>query len=597
MFRSKIKIGTYKMKLLQTLLASLLFLLSSAVLSADFSLPKNQWRIISLPANPPENSNTVDKVFGDDISGDYGADWALFEYDTGDNKYKQLTEFDAVKQGKGYWIIQLKEDNATLKMPAGSTDLSSLSINLASPNNPGAQWNLIGFPYSKPKALGDFKVKGSDICTNSCDLNESQQEQLVYNKVWTYNGNSYDKKGVEDNLSVWEGFWIPTLPKANGRNLSLVSTLADNHVDSISASDDGVTLSLQMKGTFIENSHFSFFIDADNNPNTGYTGAITQRQGADYLAQNHLLFQYQENAQNSPWVKVSDDIHLESTSTQALAHIPLQLLNAGNSIKYNAMVTTSDWSHYSYYSYMSAYQIGKADSIKTPIFIIGDSTVHNNDFPNPNGGFYELGWGDVLNGYMSDPQKAFNRARSGASSKSYKVDLGWGYDWGKTKNLIANTDVSGGAYLLIQFGHNDEHSGSEQLYTVPGRGNSFYTELKKYIDEAKDMGVIPVLITPVQRQLKGSHTHILRNPDGTYGNYPQTIRDLAADENIELLDLSARSFDEFDKYESTAAIHEKFGYDDNDYTHFNPAGARIIAGWVKDLACESNANKLCTQFK
>jgi hypothetical protein len=225
------------MKLLQTFLASLLFLLSFAVLAADFSLPKNQWRIISLPANPPETANTVDKVFGDDISGDYGADWALFEYDTGNNQYKQLTESDVVKQGKGYWIIQSKKNNATLRMPAGSTNLSNLSINLASSSNHEAQWNLVGFPYSKPKVLGDFKVKGSDICTNLCDLNESQQEQLVHNKVWTYNGSSYDKKGVEDNLNVWEGFWIPTLSKANGHNLSLITNTNTNNLPLIYANN------------------------------------------------------------------------------------------------------------------------------------------------------------------------------------------------------------------------------------------------------------------------------------------------------------------------------------------------------------------------
>jgi len=151
--------------------------------------------------------------------------------------------------------------------------------------------------------------------------------------------------------------------------------------------------------------------------------------------------------------------------------------------------------------------------------------------------------------------------------------------------LIRQTDLPDGGYLLIQFGHNDE-STNPNLHTTPGRGETFYNTLKSYVDEAKVLGLTPVLITPVERQYKHNRSHM---------GYAQTIRDLANDENILLLDLEKRSYEAFDQYESTEAIHETFGYDD--HTHFSPKGAKIVSGWVKELICESNEEKLCGEFK
>lgn len=89
---------------------------------------------------------------------------------------------------------------------------------------------------------------------------------------------------------------------------------------------------------------------------------------------------------------------------------------------------------------------------------------------------------------------------------------------------------------------------------------------------------------------KGSHTHTT-----AYGNYAQTVRDLAQDENIILLDLEARSFTEFDSYATTADIYNAFAYDD--HTHFDPEGANIVAGWLVDLICNSSDENLCNQFR
>jgi len=211
------------------------------------------------------------------------------------------------------------------------------------------------------------------------------------------------------------------------------------------------------------------------------------------------------------------------------------------------------------------------------IFIIGDSTVHNTSQG-------EAGWGSKLGEYTDENVIIFNQARSGSSSKSYKISSASHHDWTTTKSMMADADISHGAYLFIQFGHNDEKK-DEYLHTEAGIGNSFYTHLKEYVDEARTIGVIPVLITSVERMYLGASTH---------GDYPQTVRDLAIDENVLLIDLQEKSWYEFNQYESHQAIQDVFSYDDS--THFNPEGASIVAGWVKALICSSEDANLCSLF-
>ena len=202
------------------------------------------------------------------------------------------------------------------------------------------------------------------------------------------------------------------------------------------------------------------------------------------------------------------------------------------------------------------------------IFLIGDSTVHN----MTKG---EMGWGSALSKYMKNPNNLFNQARSGASSSSYKISHPRHHDWESTKKLIAQSDISKGGYLFIQFGHNNR----DKNYT------QFYNDLKSYTKQAKALGLIPVLLTPVARLYKYDKSH---------KDYPQIVRNLAEDENILLLDLYNKSRHIFNSYPTHDAIAAKFAYDD--HTHFNPQGAKIVAGWVKELACEASPS-LCIEFK
>jgi hypothetical protein len=232
------------MKVYSGLLACLLFISSSAVLAVDFNLPSDQWRLISLPAAPPATENTVEKVFGDNVPGVYGTDWTLFEYNSGINKYRKLNKTDPVKQGVGYWVIQLSGNTVALNLPAGS-QASAPAIALTSSKNKNPQWNLVGSPFSEPRSLGDFSIEvtNGDMCGNSgCSLDQAKDKQLAHNKVWSYNGQGYEEKGTGDRVHPWEGFWISTLAGSSGHDLSLVALPEAGNVLFRSGFETGVNL-------------------------------------------------------------------------------------------------------------------------------------------------------------------------------------------------------------------------------------------------------------------------------------------------------------------------------------------------------------------
>ncbi len=235
------------------------------------------------------------------------------------------------------------------------------------------------------------------------------------------------------------------------------------------------------------------------------------------------------------------------------------------------------------------------------IFIIGDSTVRY-DFDgnrNVDGNIHRTGWGSMLHNVMKNPQNVYNRARRGAISggiednvNSYRRDAvidEWiathkgAYDYNNTKAFINSLDIQNGAFLLIQFGANDKYADISET--------DFKSYLQFYIDDARAMGLTPILITPINPKSTLSDT---RAP------YTQYIADLAADLNVSLIDLHTKSMQVFAKY-TTQMRYDIFGAykldGTYDTTHLNRQGATIVATWLKDIACsQENTQDLCKQF-
>ena len=211
-------------------LICLLFIFSYSVFAVDYQLPNNQWRIISLPATPPEGKNTVEKIFGDDFGDEainYGRNWMLFFYDGVANKYEVLEYGSLLKQGQGYWIIQQTGNTVTLSMPSDSENTpNNFAIDLLPTQEEALdQWNLVGTPFSVSTKLSDFYVKtDSGICSDPvCDFDNANEKGIFHKSVWRYTGTEYKRIEGNETLNPWDGFWSVALEQSKGLNtLSLV---------------------------------------------------------------------------------------------------------------------------------------------------------------------------------------------------------------------------------------------------------------------------------------------------------------------------------------------------------------------------------------
>ena len=119
------------------------------------------------------------------------------------------------------------------------------------------------------------------------------------------------------------------------------------------------------------------------------------------------------------------------------------------------------------------------------IFTIGDSTMANKKL---EGGNPERGWGQMLSRYFTDDITIDNHAVNGRSSKSF-IDEG---RWDAVLSKIQKGD-----YVFIQFGHNDEKDDPNR-HTDPG--STFDANLKKFVEDTRAKGGIPVLFNSIVRR-------------------------------------------------------------------------------------------------
>lgn len=223
----------------------------------------------------------------------------------------------------------------------------------------------------------------------------------------------------------------------------------------------------------------------------------------------------------------------------------------------------------------------------TTIFLAGDSTVTDETEDN----FPFAGWGQMLPQWFRAEVAVSNHAKSGRSSKSFIGE-------GRLDTILQS--IQANDYLFIQFGHNDQKS-DEERHTDPF--TTYQEHLMRYIDAARERGAHPVLITSVQRRFFA--------PDGTivdtHGEYLTAMRELAASEQVPLIDLAERSkalFEALGPEETKSVfmwaapgefIHFPRGVEDN--THFQENGAIRIAKLVADGIRELRLQPLTLYLK
>lgn len=153
------------------------------------------------------------------------------------------------------------------------------------------------------------------------------------------------------------------------------------------------------------------------------------------------------------------------------------------------------------------------------VILVGDSTMATLN-----------GYGDVLCSKVVPGVECLNLAKNGRSSKSFRAEGLWDDVLARLKNKPAGL----AAYVLVQFGHNDQPG-------KPGRSTDLQTEfphnISRYVTELRQAGATPVLVTPLtRRSFKGETLEPDLEP------WAQATRAVAQAQGALLVDLYAQSY-------------------------------------------------------
>ncbi len=208
------------------------------------------------------------------------------------------------------------------------------------------------------------------------------------------------------------------------------------------------------------------------------------------------------------------------------------------------------------------------------VFVIGDSTVmtyQSNVYP-------QSGWGQELAFYF-DPASIsiLNRAIGGRSSRSFVEDGHW---------ASVKKELKSGDFLFIQFGHNDRS-------TVPERHADtaqYKTFLTQYISEARALGAIPVLVSPMNMNT-WIGTSLREVFTEGVNDYRGAMSHVAAATGVPFIDLEKKSKELFQGLGQAYLTdflfltlmpkeYPNFPQGNTDGTHFREMGAVEMAGLV-----------------
>jgi quinoprotein glucose dehydrogenase len=152
------------------------------------------------------------------------------------------------------------------------------------------------------------------------------------------------------------------------------------------------------------------------------------------------------------------------------------------------------------------------------IILVGDSTIA-----------VKSGWGPGFCADVASEVTCVNMAKGGRSSSSYRAEG----SWDKVMDELKRNSEFQSTYVLIQFGHNDQPG-------KPGRSTDLATEfpanLRRYVEEVKSTGAMPVLITPLTRRAFRSG-----KLENSLEPWADATRKIGVEQGIPVLELNADS--------------------------------------------------------
>lgn len=251
--------------------------------------------------------------------------------------------------------------------------------------------------------------------------------------------------------------------------------------------------------------------------------------------------------------------------------------------------------------FVFSFLFGLGQEKVTTVYLIGDSTMADYSNKYDEGKDYMktrypiTGWGQVFQPIMNrtniselshliktDSVFIDNRARGGRSTRTF-------FEEGRWSSVHKN--LKKGDIVLMQFGHNDAAENKPERYvTIDG-----YKEyLRLYVNQTREKGGIPVVITPVSRNYPWKDAKL----GNVHGDYYTAAVEVAKELDAYLIDLTQRSMDHFTRQGEDyvtknyfmnfgPGIYEAYPEGSSDNTHFLPEGAKAVAKLVfeglKDL--------------
>ena len=213
---------------------------------------------------------------------------------------------------------------------------------------------------------------------------------------------------------------------------------------------------------------------------------------------------------------------------------------------------------------------------KPTLYIVGDSTVKN----NTRG---QQGWGDPI-GRFFDRSKIVveNHAIGGRSSRTFQTEGRWDRILDRAKP---------GDFVLIQMGHNDGGKVNDITRargSLPGLGeeteeidnlltkahetvHTYGWYLRKYIKDARDKGMTPILCSPIP------HVPRAKVEPGQVENnrYVRWSQEVAKNEDVLFVDLNRVVMSHYAGLDPAEIKARYFTLADG--THTSPAGAELNA--------------------
>lgn len=239
------------------------------------------------------------------------------------------------------------------------------------------------------------------------------------------------------------------------------------------------------------------------------------------------------------------------------------------------------------------------------VHTLGDSTMA----PYDESATVTRGWGMYFNNFLTNGWTSVNYAKGGRDSRGGYEEL-----W-----QTAKKQVEAGDYVIITFGHNDEKNSGMDGYALKAyyesignaaaaaavdlRGTVPSTTYKEYlgkiVDEAKALGAIPIICSPVCRSYFTGST-IRRNgrhdlgdkfsvltADGVKENqsvpaddhtmdYAYHSEQLAKEKGVAFIDLTQATKSLYESYGNQTKCEAQL-FDGEGSTHFNTTGALLVA--------------------